>query len=677
MAVKQGNFCGMNGHVYRVTLSGDTVTSGLLTLGVPPATISMAAGEHKFCGFKSATAVVNIITDVPLLELYSAGVTDIRLTIADVTDDRVEFDGYVTPFAFDQPYTGKNDSVTVNAVDLLTAHKGTPYTNVGDVHGVDISALTVVKEICRRVGVTRIVEHLSYNDSNDMMANASPLDVMVAQAGFLQDGMSDPDALSAICKFFGYTGHLVGDALYLYDEAVLVEGCTDATEYRFFNNTWRCYSHHYASERSPLRLQPIDSAGAVSVSVERAYDGIKVTADGSTTSVLLPNVCDKANEEKNTDGRGQSPVTVDGLTLTESEERLPLGSKLMELGHDSGEGLHPWETSAEVAGTGWKDGAMLIHATALTEKLGYVPVPVGQEPRYYNWDDRKDVGNVLWLRMSRLDKTRIGHQKDDTRYSHTGGLVELRLRYHLAEDDTKSLVGEYDGYDGNYIGFVQLKVGNQYFHEDYDPLKPAEWNSEMDSRLVINGLELVPTIDSVFFHATSFVEAVPNSGQIGIELGWDYRGAAIYGYGVVIEQLELVGYGEELWDEHPDLLHTYGDKRDELLEVSTILTTRKSGQDANPDNIIPAININARPSIVVGDDFAAGYVGLSKPTAMPLCGILMEQLKARYSMPRPCFKMTAEGLVNPFAAVEFNGQRFTVESYDKDLYNSTTTISID
>lgn len=684
MGVKKGKFVSKNGHTYEVRLSGTNVGNADILLGVPPVVISMAAGEHKFCGFKSTTALVNILTDVPLIDLYASGVRDIRLTVEDKTASTVEFDGYATPFAFDQPYTGKLDSVQVNAVDLLTAFKDEKYVNVGDVHGVDVSALTIIQNICQRVGVRSIVEHVNFNRDSDAMVDASPLDVNVSQAGFLQDEMSYLDSLSAIFKFFGHTGHLVGDTLYLYDELALANGATDSTSYSYSSGQWSRTSHYYRNG-GPLSPQPIASYRSdMSVSVERAYDAVQIKLEGRSVSVLMPDVCSDEYEEKNTDGRGQSPVSVNGANLNESEERLPIGSRIMEFGYDNGSGITDWGNSSAMTAPAWEAGAMLVKATAITSKIGYVPTSPGQEPRYYDWNERGDGSNKIWLRARRYADTLVGVQKNDTRYSHTGGLIELKLRYHLAQDDSKSLYAAYDGGD-NFIGFVQIKVGDVYYIEDYDPMEYTRWGYDRDARMVVgDNLSLVPTIASVHYGATSFVEDLPmeallgNGGQIGIELGWHDRGLGQVGQGVVIDSIELLGYGEDVWNEHPHLRHEFRAAPADVLEVEAILTTRASGQDLNPNMVTPAININARPSIVVGERFAANYLGTDEASdAMEICGVLMLQLRERYKFPHIAYKMTCDGYVAPYAGCSMNNNIYTVDAYDWDIYNDETTITID
>jgi hypothetical protein len=56
---------------------------------------------------------------------------------------------------------------------------------------------------------------------------------------------------------------------------------------------------------------------------------------------------------------------------------------------------------------------------------------------------------------------------------------------------------------------------------------------------------------------------------------------------------------------------------------------------------------------------------------------MMEQLKARYSQPHAAYKMTVRKNIKPYAAVEWNGGTYTVDAYDRDLYDDTTTITID
>jgi hypothetical protein len=154
--------------------------------------------------------------------------------------------------------------------------------------------------------------------------------------------------------------------------------------------------------------------------------------------------------------------------------------------------------------------------------------------------------------------------------------------------------------------------------------------------------------------------------------GWSYNLPSE----VFLRELSIEAVGDSI---NPDELeHIYADG-EELMEVSSRLTSRKSGYIRSkylPDGTI-AYGVNARPSVVTDTAWKGGYMGRSNSEAIPISGILMEQLKARYAQPRVCYKMTVDKNINPCAAVVFGSGRYTVEAYDRDLYNSETYITID
>lgn len=689
MGIKSGRFTGRNGHEYEVALVGATVATATIKLGIPPATISMAAGEHKFCGFKSTTATVNILTDVPLIELYSAGVTDIRLTIEDLTADKVEFDGYVTPFAFDQPYTGKNDSVTVNAVDLLTARKDVKYSNFGqDPYGTDRYALDIIAQIAKNAGIETIVEHINFD------ATATPpLAVKVAQAGFLQDEVGELDALSAVCKFFGMTACCVGRTLYLYDEHCLLHAgqgkAINANVYDITEEVTRI-AQYYDSQDTPLADQYVatkDVHNDLSVTIERAYDGIQITPEGSEVATLLPDVCKD-------EYLAEPPASLGGNMREDDTEgyvvrRIPAYSSLLELGRAGADGVNEWPSLSQgdylypndgldnLAGY-WNCGSMMVqfHLSKMESEGGYgIPIPMVISSNKWNF---------LWLRAYNNGNT-MYLQRENKRYSHTGGLIKIDLSV-LITYNTKYLVPDGDNLilnsenwkDTNFIlRWAQVVCGGKFFTYDANN-GGVVWQDTAPSigGLVVRGGAgtLLSSPLSAEYLSAGQILRVPNNGQIYLT-GIPISGDSIYDY--YISSLSISGVGDSINLEHPDMLHKYSDG-EELLEVKTMLTTRDSGVNGSitKDGHRP-YGVNARGAIVPETSWVGDYMGERDTQRIPISGILMEQLKARYAHPRLCYKMTVEKNINPYAAVYFGGNGYTVEAYDKDLYNSTTTITID
>lgn len=691
MGIKSGRFTGRNGHEYEVALVGATVATDTIELGIPPATISMAAGEHKFCGFKSTTAMVNILTDAPLIELYSAGVTDIRLTITDTTTNSIEFDGYVTPFAFDQPYTGKNDSVTVNAVDVLTARKDTVYTNInaGNAYGEDIKAIAIVQHIAQSVGVNRLVVHINFNTVSD--SNTSPLDIPVAQAGFLQDGMGVLDSLSAICQFFGYTATCVGGTLYLWDEHCLLyanqSNQYNCDVYECDEGDWNKVGHYYDELDSPIYSVQIgtkDILNDISVTIERAYDGIQITPEGSDTSVLLPDVCAEDNltlipDDDDTIGSGTRKANFNDGSET---YRTPMLSTVLHTGlgttgtpdgfpvnyENYGDYMLPDE-SVNGGARPWNVGSIpMRYVKGKTEK-------VDTELAAYAPTVEVESKNILWVRATSDNgkyafKQRLG-------YSHTGGLAALSLSVIIANIEDYKMIES----AGNlaWIPWVDVHVGNQHLgYGSASPYADETWVGEPVYHNAVSTSEsgdVFASLRGADFLDFRKVFAIPNSSKPVMVDGYSH--GVNWSVNYYVTKLEVVGVGDPIDVGHADMRHTYVKNASELIEVSTVLTTRKSGAQGMLVDGHRPYGVNARPSVVPAEKWVGGYMGRANEERIPISGILMEQLKARYAQPRICYKMTVDQNIKPFAAVYFGGNGYTVEAYDKDLYNSTTTITID
>lgn len=698
MGTKSGQFKSRNGRTYTVAFTGDSVSNGYLLLGVPPVVLSMAPGEHKFCGFKSTTATINILTDTPLLDLYSDRVDGIEAKVTDDTDE-VVFIGFVVPFAFDQPNSGCMDSVTINAVDVITARKDVTYTNVGDEHGTDRTAQEIVQAICARAGIKKLIVHNSYNDSNDMMASASPLDVMVAQAGFLQDEVSDTDALSAICQFFGYTGHLVGDTLYLYDESCM--SIRSANYYtKNIGDKWS-QKEHYTGSASPITagatLNSADIDGDVSVSIERAYDGIQITPSGSSVSVLLPDICAEENTEDNTNSLGTSTRTYSRNTDDADyfQERTPRQSKVMDLGLDNGRGgvSDTWSSVGgdPVVENTWNNGSMLLKVKHVARER-FSRIAAGKFPaiNVTAFNTKKD-GNMVWMSgifepdyivgegPAPLTSYTFGKHKESAMYSHTGGYAKLSITWLLMRKGNWIDMTSDDGQEKYYTGdfgemcFVDLTCGDERFIND------SVWGTMASDAVPSVFLTkkqdytLLPTAASLVFGTSETLVKMPNSGQVRVDLRVMSRPAEFFeDWNIYIESLSLEGYGKEVDTECADMRHMFNDKKDgEVLSVDTMLTTRRSDCKDVEDTSC----INARPGVVTGATFS-GYYRSEGSKQIPMSGVLMQQLTGRYATKRLAYTMTANKRVYPFRGISYLRDFYTVEAYDWNIEDNTTKITI-
>jgi hypothetical protein len=261
-------------------------------------------------------------------------------------------------------------------------------------------------------------------------------------------------------------------------------------------------------------------------------------------------------------------------------------------------------------------------------------------------------------------------------YSHRGGYVRLTASAYggtynkPGSTDGKSFLPWLQLYAGGFIG---RKTG---FPSDLGHQVTTAGNYVASPFIGLQGGGVYPSSEASSKGKTGYiVETGTVNAPIYVaghrKSGWSYSLPTE----VFLRELSVEAVGDTI---NPDeLQHIYADG-EEIMEVSSRLTSRKSGYTRNkylPDGTI-AYGVNARPSVVADTSWKGGYMGRSDSESIPISGILMEQLKARYGVPRPRYQMTVEGNIKPYASVVFGGRGYTVEAYERDLYNDTTNITI-
>lgn len=698
-----GSFVGIDNHLYWVYFDGVGVPNAQVTLS--NVVISMDAGDRKFVGFKTTSCKVSIVTDTHLTWAYTESSTGISVSVVDATDSEAIFTGYVVPFAFEQPVSGCADNVTIDCVDVLTANKEILYTSLedGDRYGVDVRGIDIIRNMVNVAGrdkISQIVIHKNFDWQN---LDEIVLDTMLAQAGFIQDEMTALEAMNAVCVFFGFTAHLVGDKLCLYDEYALVKAANgyDLNAVVEDVNGGYARTKYYQDSASPLQLVELSGDNIhtdVSLTVERAYDGVKVKPVGLNTSYICPDICDPTNVKENTDGRGTESkypnIEADDTHLV-NERRTPVESKVMYLGQsDSADGIRPWEYNNQITGGGsWVNGAMLLQVARKETLKSYMGF------WYVKWSDPKIL---LWIRDVQGDGLhRMGLQYRG--YSHTGGYIELRLSHKRSTNDWADLEPSGNYGDDTELKLFHIKVGDKYFLSDYstddpyddydapnegprygdsyaykDSLDSSEKLKYWDGVVVIDRGNIMPTYTATSFEKNGYVVKINSSEQIKLEIGVDRKVLAgdpiYYESGIVISKLEILGFGEDINTDSYHYRREFVDSPREFLEVDTSLTTRASYQTTA--EVIP-LGVNARPGVVPAKNYSGGgYMGMVENQTINGCGILMEQLSNRYNKPHNRYTMTVEGNISPTSKISYKGAYYTVEGYERDIVSNTTTIII-
>ena len=127
--IYQGTFKNINEETIEVTIHPTGSSSTLYELqfvGDNPVTIAQVS-DGLFSPIKSRTCTVRILSDEPIFDFYSSTPTGVKLTVTNTTTHLTLFEGYVTPFNYNQSYISL-DEISIEAVDSISVLKEIKYT---------------------------------------------------------------------------------------------------------------------------------------------------------------------------------------------------------------------------------------------------------------------------------------------------------------------------------------------------------------------------------------------------------------------------------------------------------------------------------------------------------------------------------------------------------------------
>ena len=115
-----GEFTNVNDITYRVIITTPTAGNNQeITLGEPAVVLSQNGGE-LFQNIKPQSCTITINTTEDLSDLYTNVDNGNTVTVEDVTNDKVIFEGFVTPRQYNQPYINYN-VIEIECVDAISS----------------------------------------------------------------------------------------------------------------------------------------------------------------------------------------------------------------------------------------------------------------------------------------------------------------------------------------------------------------------------------------------------------------------------------------------------------------------------------------------------------------------------------------------------------------------------
>lgn len=125
--IYSGEFISKDGHQCRIEIQNKKMLANqTLTLAGTPFTTCIDKGDDiLYTPIRCGGATVTVLTEVPLLDMYSANATDIKVTFT--RDGIVQWRGFVCPTMYDQSFDREKEKVQIDCVDGLAVLKSIPY----------------------------------------------------------------------------------------------------------------------------------------------------------------------------------------------------------------------------------------------------------------------------------------------------------------------------------------------------------------------------------------------------------------------------------------------------------------------------------------------------------------------------------------------------------------------
>lgn len=313
----KGEFRDTFNRKYEVFLedTSQTHTYKELTLSTSPVTITQNS-EGLFAPIKPLSCTIRIVTPEIISDLYSENNKAIRMFVREHGAQISMFDGYVTPFIYNQTYAHALDELEIEGVSRLSILKDIDYVTVGD-HPQMLSFKDIICHILK-VGAgyedyeINFRYYKTFENEDERILRLSELSI--SEANFFDDDDERTpwkmyDVLAEIFKYLGVS--LVEHDIYLY----LVDYQYIST---FVENDVYCFSENdnfeditatdiiRDDEISVVNVIGYDqyASNDANISYDDIYDKTEITANTYNIEELCPSI----EELKNSNNISGYPV---------------------------------------------------------------------------------------------------------------------------------------------------------------------------------------------------------------------------------------------------------------------------------------------------------------------------------------------------------------------------------
>lgn len=223
--------------------------------------------DSLFSPIKARSCTITIITEEIIPDLYTGENQGVPVTIKNITDNFILFEGFLTPCCYSQPYAKSEDTLELEVIDGLSTLKNIPYDKISNTKTIK-SVQEILYNIFDVAGYSGDLYCMYDSISDPDIANLYLMESNFYDDDSEQESWTCYDVLEQICLFFGWSAVSYKNNLYLIDYETLQK--TD-TYY-----TWRKISNPFSSLVSILdnNLITISKNDYASSDANLSYDEV-------------------------------------------------------------------------------------------------------------------------------------------------------------------------------------------------------------------------------------------------------------------------------------------------------------------------------------------------------------------------------------------------------------------
>lgn len=270
-----------------------------ITLGGTPFTTSMSSNSTIYAPIKYTKGTIEIVHDKLLTDIYNPTATKVKCKVS--KGDKVVFSGFVAPSAYDQGYTKRRESISVDVVDGLSVLQYIPYA-------APTKEIKSIREVIDKV-LQQCKCYKTFAVADNLRVNADDVDAPIFDNLYLSEALffdtktdakqTDADVawkcsevLEEICRYLQLTAVAEGDTVYFLDYDAIHQGNNNYYTYTI-GNTDDPYFNEYEYFKD---ITAADYSGNnTKLSLDKVYNKISVKAEYSKVSELLPDPFDKTD----------------------------------------------------------------------------------------------------------------------------------------------------------------------------------------------------------------------------------------------------------------------------------------------------------------------------------------------------------------------------------------------